>query len=705
MTILFNRHKIREFYVCLPSQIQTPIMERQTAKERIDKLIQEINRHNYQYYMLDNPTISDYDFDQLLQELIDLEAAHPELRRPDSPTQRVGGEVTKRFESAEHLYPMQSLGNTYSQEDLGEFDRRVRELLATPPTYVCELKYDGVAISLIYENGILTRAVTRGDGVRGDVVTPNVRTIRTIPLQLQGDYPPLMEVRGEIIMPFSSFEQLNAEREEIGEAPFANPRNAASGSLKLQDSAEVAKRGLDFKLYFGLGEQLPENNHFDRLLKLHEWGFRKPDVMEKVNDLQGVYDFLHTWDEKRKSLPYPIDGVVIKVNDFDQQRQVGATAKSPRWAIAYKFKADRVSTKLLSVDFQVGRTGIVTPVANLSPVSLAGTVVKRATLNNRDFMREMDIREGDSLFVEKGGEIIPKIVGVDIEKRLPDAQRIPFITHCPVCGTPLQQAEGEAGVFCPNSDHCSPQIKGRLEHFIARKAMNIESLGEGKIDMLHANGLVNNIADFYTLTYEQLFGLEKVIEDENGKTKTISFREKTVQNILDGIEASKQVPFERVLFALGIRFVGEVTAKKLARHFETMDAVANAPKEELMTVEDVGERVADSIIAYFNDTENLAILMRLREAGLKFEFNKELQKSVSQKLDGKSIVVSGVFSIPRDAIKELVEQNGGKNVSSISKNTSFVLAGEKMGPEKRKKAEALGIPIVSEEEFRAMIGD
>ena len=674
-----------------------------TPQERIEQLTQEINRHNYQYYMLDNPTISDYDFDQLLQELIDLEAAHPELRRPDSPTQRVGGEVTKRFESAEHLYPMQSLGNTYSQEDLAEFDRRVRELLATPPTYVCELKYDGVAISLIYENGTLIRAVTRGDGTRGDVVTANVRTIRTIPLQLQGDYPPLIEVRGEIIMPFSSFEQLNAEREEIGEAPFANPRNAASGSLKLQDSAEVAKRGLDFKLYFGLGEQLPANNHFDRLMKLHEWGFRKPDVMEKVADLQGVYDFLHTWDEKRKSLPYPIDGVVIKVNDFDQQRQVGATAKSPRWAIAYKFKADRVSTKLLSVDFQVGRTGIVTPVANLSPVSLAGTVVKRATLNNRDFMREMDIREGDSLFVEKGGEIIPKIVGVDIEKRLPDAQRIPFISHCPVCGTPLQQAEGEAGVFCPNADHCAPQIKGRLEHFIARKAMNIDSLGEGKIDMLHANGLVNNIADFYSLTYEKLFGLEKVIEDENGKTKTISFREKTVQNILDGIETSKQVPFERVLFALGIRFVGEVTAKKLARHFETMDAVANAPKEELMAVEDVGERVADSIIDYFNNTDNLVILMRLREAGLQFELDKSQNQPVSQALAGKSIVVSGVFSMPRDTIKELVEKHGGKNVSSISKNTSFVLAGEKMGPEKRRKAEALGIPIVSEEDFFEMI--
>ena len=678
---------------------------RPTPQERIDQLIREINRHNYLYYMLDNPTISDYDFDQLLQQLIDLEAAYPDLRRPDSPTQRVGGEVTKHFVSAAHLYPMQSLGNTYSPEDLAEFDRRVRELLADAPEYVCELKYDGVAISLIYENGVLIRAVTRGDGTRGDVVTANVRTIRTVPLQLQGDFPPLLEVRGEIIMPFSSFEQLNAEREEIGEAPFANPRNAASGSLKLQDSSEVAKRGLDFKLYFALGEQLPARNHFDRLLKLHEWGFRKPDVMEKVNDLQGVYDFLHTWDEKRKSLPYPIDGVVIKVNDFDQQRQVGTTAKSPRWAIAYKFKAERVSTKLLSVDFQVGRTGIITPVANLSPVSLAGTVVKRATLNNRDFMTEMDIREGDSLFVEKGGEIIPTIVGVDTDKLLPDSQRVPFVTHCPVCGTPLQQAEGEAGVFCPNADQCAPQIKGRLEHFIARKAMNIDSLGEGKIDMLFANGLVKNSADLYSLTYDQLLGLEKVIEDESGKTKTLSFREKTVQNILAGIEASKQVPFERVLFALGIRFVGEVTAKKLARHFETMDAVANAPKEELMTVEDVGDRVADSIIDYFNNTENLESLMRLRDAGLQFEINRDQNQPVSQKLAGKSIVVSGVFTVPRDTIKELVEQNGGKNVSSISKNTSFVLAGEKMGPEKRKKAESLGIPIVSEEEFMGMIGE
>lgn len=672
-------------------------------KERIEQLTKEINRHNYQYYMLDNPTISDYDFDRLLQELVELETLHPQWRQPDSPTQRVGGEVTKRFESAEHLYPMQSLGNTYSREDLADFDRRVCEQLAEPPLYVCELKYDGVAISLIYENGILARAVTRGDGNRGDVVTSNVRTIRTVPLKLEGDYPALVEARGEIIMPFNRFEQLNAEREEIGETPFANPRNAASGSLKLQDSSEVAKRGLDFKLYFALGEGLPADNHHDRMLKLHEWGFRKPDVMVKANGIDEVLGFIAEWDEKRKTLPYPIDGVVVKVNDFRQQQQVGTTAKSPRWAIAYKFKADRVSTKLQSVDFQVGRTGIITPVANLEPVQLAGTTVKRATLNNRDFMVEMDIREGDSLFVEKGGEIIPKIVGVDLTKRLPNAKAVDFVEHCPICGAKLQQAEGEAGIFCPDSDHCTPQIKGRLEHFIARKAMNIDSLGEGKIDLLFAKGLVNNIADFYSLTHDSLLGLEKVMESEDGKTKTLSLREKSVQNILSGIDASKKVPFERVLFALGIRFVGEVTAKKIARHFKTMDNVANATREELMAVEDVGEKVAESIIAYFNDTENLQTLMRLRMAGLKFEI--EETEATSQKLSGKSFVVSGVFSIPRDEIKELIEKNGGRNVSSISGSTSFVLAGEKMGPEKRKKAEALGIPIISEEDFRTMIAE
>jgi DNA ligase (NAD+) len=671
-------------------------------QQEIARLSEEINRHNYYYYMLDDPKISDYDFDQLLQRLIDLERQYPEYVRPDSPTQRVGGTVTKQFESVAHIYPMLSLGNTYSEGDLQEFDTRVRDLLNGPVEYVCELKYDGVAISLIYEHGILARAVTRGDGTRGDVVTANVKTIGSVPLSLTGDYPDLLEARGEIIMPYDSFNALNAEREEIGEPPFANPRNAASGSLKLQNSAEVAKRGLSFKLYYALGENLPEDNHYDRLRKLHEWGFRFPDVMEKVDGLPGVLEFIRTWDDQRKNLPYPIDGIVIKVNDFAQQQQVGATAKSPRWAIAYKFKAERVSTPLLSVDFQVGRTGIITPVANLKPVSLAGTVVKRATLNNRDFIADMDIREGDFLFVEKGGEIIPKIVGVDMEHREPEAKPIAFVTVCPVCGTPLQQNEGEAGVFCPDELHCAPQIRGRLEHFISRKAMNIDSLGEGKIEVLHAQGLVRNAADLYDLTYDSLFGLEKVIEDDNGKSKTLSFKEKTTQNILNGIEQSKNVPFERVLYALGVRFVGEVTAKKLARRFKNIDAIASASQEELIEVEDVGERVAESVIQYFNNTENLEMVMRLRAAGLQMEVGEEPQ-AASDKLAGMSIIVSGVFSVPRDELKQLIEQNGGKNVSSISKNTTYVLAGDKMGPEKRKKAESLGIRIISEAEFREMI--
>lgn len=672
-------------------------------QQEIARLSEEINRHNYYYYMLDDPKISDYDFDQLLQRLIDLERQYPEYVQPDSPTQRVGGTVTKQFESVAHIYPMLSLGNTYSEGDLQEFDTRVRDLLNGPVEYVCELKYDGVAISLIYEHGILARAVTRGDGTRGDVVTANVKTIGSVPLSLTGDYPDLLEARGEIIMPFDSFNALNAEREEIGEPPFANPRNAASGSLKLQNSAEVAKRGLSFKLYYALGENLPEDNHYARLRKLHEWGFRFPDVMNKVDGLTGVLEFIRTWDEQRKSLPYPIDGIVIKVNDFAQQQQVGTTAKSPRWAIAYKFKAERVSTPLLSVDFQVGRTGIITPVANLKPVSLAGTVVKRATLNNRDFIADMDIREGDFLFVEKGGEIIPKIVGVDVEHREPEAKPIAFVTVCPVCGTPLQQNEGEAGVFCPNELHCAPQIRGRLEHFISRKAMNIDSLGEGKIEVLHAQGLVRNAADLYDLTFDKLFGLEKVIEDENGKSKTLSFKEKTTQNILNGIEQSKSVPFERVLYALGIRFVGEVTAKKLARRFKNIDAMASASQEELIEVEDVGERVAESVIQFFNNTENLEMVMRLRAAGLRMEVGEE-SRVASDKLAGKNIIVSGIFSVPRDELKQLIEQHGGKNVSSISKNTTYVLAGDKMGPEKRKKAESLGIRIISESEFREMIG-
>lgn len=672
-------------------------------QQRIAQLSEEINRHNYYYYMLDDPKISDYDFDQLLQQLIDLEQQHPEYVLPESPTQRVGGTITKQFESAKHIYPMLSLGNTYSEGDLNVFDERVRGFLTDSYEYVCELKYDGVAISLIYEHGVLVRAVTRGDGTRGDVVTANVKTIGSVPLRLMGDYPEMLEARGEIIMPFNQFEQLNADREEIGEQPFANPRNAASGSLKLQNSAEVAKRGLAFKLYYALGENLPENNHYDRLRKMHEWGFRFPDVMQKVDGVQGVFDFIHHWDEGRRCLPFPIDGIVIKLNDFSQQQQVGSTAKSPRWAIAYKFKAERVSTPLISVDFQVGRTGIITPVANLKPVSLAGTVVKRATLNNRDFMRDMDIREGDWLFVEKGGEIIPKIVGVDMEHRLTNALTVPFVSQCPVCGTALQQNEGEAGVFCPNELHCAPQIKGRLEHFISRKAMNIDSLGEGKIDLLFSQNMVKTPADLYSLTYEMLFGLEKVVEDETGKSRTLSFKEKTTQNILNGLRQSRQVPFERVLFALGIRMVGEVTAKKLARHFRNIDTLASASHDELVEVEDVGEIVADNIINFFNDTENLQMVMALRGAGLQFELGEE-QQLTSQLLAGKSVVVSGVFTRPRDEMKSLIEQHGGRIVSSISKNTSFVLAGEKMGPEKRKKAESLDVPIVSEDDFFEMIG-
>lgn len=672
--------------------------------EQIKRLTDEINRHNYNYYMLDNPTISDYEFDQLLNQLILLEKQYPDYVLPDSPTQRVGGSVTKQFKTVKHVFPMLSLGNTYSEEELQDFDRRVHELVNGNVEYVCELKYDGLAISLVYEKGLLVRAVTRGDGVQGDDVTNNVKTIRTIPLKLQGDFPDLFEARGEIIMNHENFERLNKEREEIGENPFANPRNAASGTLKLQDSAEVARRGLDFKLYFVMGHQPYAGNHFDSLAKLRDWGFRAPDVMVKAQSIREVIDFMHDWDTRRKTLPFDIDGIVIKVNDFSLQQQIGATAKSPRWAIAYKFKAERVPSRLLSVDFQVGRTGIVTPVANLTPVPLCGTIVKRATLHNKDIIDYYDIHENDVLYVEKGGEIIPKIVGVDVEKRELDVPKVKFVTHCPECGAELVQNEGESGVFCPNDLHCPPQIKGKLEHFISRKAMNIDSLGEGKVEMLFDNDLVKNPADFYALSYDKLIGLEKKLSSTDGKTeRVISFREKTVENILKGIEQSKTVGFERVLFAIGIRYVGENTAKKLARFFKNVDALSNATKEELMQVDDVGERVATSIIDFFLQPENLEMIIALRNAGVQFELKAEETVSLSDKLSGKSIVVSGVFSIPRDEMKQLIEKHGGKNVSSISKNTDFVLAGEKMGPEKRNKAQKLDIPIISEEEFYEMI--
>ena len=676
------------------------------VENEIIQLTADLNRHNYNYYILDAPVISDFEFDQLLRKLQDLEREHPEYMQPDSPTQRVGGSVTKKFETVKHIYPMLSLGNTYSEEELLEFDARVRGLVGETVEYACELKYDGLAISILYEDGVMRRAVTRGDGAQGDDVTANVRTIPTVPLRLQGDdYPARFEVRGEILMPFARFEALNREREEIGEPPFANPRNAASGTLKLQESAEVARRGLDFRLYYVMGDNLPCQTHYDSILQLKKWGFRIPDVLQKAQNINEVIDFMHFWDTERKKLNFPIDGIVIKVNRFALQQSLGLTAKNPRWAIAYKFKAEKQSTPLLSVDYQVGRTGIVTPVANLAPVPLAGTIVKRATLHNADVMAALDIREGDCLFVEKGGEIIPKIVGVDLDKRLPDARPVQFVTHCPECGTPLVRNEDEAGTFCPNDLHCPPQIKGRLEHFIGRKAMNLDSLGEGKVEILYENGLVKNIADFYQLTYSQLLGIEKKFSGEDGKPdRIVSFREKTVENILAGIDQSRSVPFDRVLFAIGIRYVGETTAKKLARHFKNIDALSAATKEELMEVNDVGDRVADSIIAFFNNTENLEIVVRLQQAGLQFALTETEEAGVSNVLAGKSIVVSGVFSIPRDDIKKMIEQYGGKNVSSISKNTSYVLAGEKMGPEKRKKAESLGVPIISETEFHALIG-
>lgn len=674
-----------------------------TIHDEIRALIEEINHHNHNYYVLDAPTISDYDFDQLLNRLIELESQHPEFQFPDSPTQRVGGEVTKQFQTVKHIYPMQSLGNTYSMGDLIEFDRRTRDAIpeSSDLEYICELKYDGVAISLIYENGTLVRGVTRGDGIQGDNVTANVKTIRSIPLKLYGDFPDFLEVRGEVIMTHKQFEKLNKEREEIGELPFANPRNAASGSLKLQDSAEVARRNLDCRIYFALGENLPFQTHSQSLTTLHDWGFKTPEAAYRCKSIHQVNEFIEIWDKKRKELTFDIDGIVLKVNNYNQQQQLGSTAKSPRWAIAYKFKAERVATPLLSIDYQVGRTGIVTPVANLKPVHLAGTIVKRASLHNKDIIELFDIHEGDTLYVEKGGEIIPKIVGVDLNQRNIFAPKVRFIENCPECGTPLVRSNEEAGTFCPNENHCPPQIKGKLEHFISRKAMNIESLGEGKIEILFANGLVNNIFDFYQLSYDKLIGLSKRNINPDGSERIVSFREKTVENILKGIEQSLNVPFERVLFALGIRYVGETTAKKIARYFKNIDAIANATQEELMQVDDVGERVAESITQFFK-SDNRIVVENLRNVGLQMEII-ENETSVSETLTGKSFVVSGIFTIPRDELKNLIEINGGKILSSISKNTDFVVAGEKMGPEKRKKAEKLNIPILSEDEFYKML--
>ena len=670
------------------------------VKQRIASLREEINKHNHLYYILSSPVITDYEFDHLLKELENLEKQYPEFDDPLSPTKRVGGDITKEFKQIVHRYPMLSLSNTYSFEEVEDFDRKVRKVIGEDVTYVCELKYDGVAIGLTFINGRLERAVTRGDGTRGDDVTTNVKTIRSIPLVLNGnDYPDEFEIRGEIVLPRKSFDKMNEEKLDIGEEPFANPRNAASGSIKLQDSAEVARRNLDCYLYYMLGEKLPCSNHYQNLEKARQWGLKIPSYLEIAHSLDDIFNFINKWNTERKNLPFDIDGVVIKVNDYSKQQNLGFTAKSPRWAIAYKFKAEKVCTRLLSVSFQVGRTGAVTPVANLQPVQLAGTVVKRATLHNADIIQGLDLMLGDWVYVEKGGEIIPKIVGVATEKRDVFMEPITFPTLCPECQTPLQRKEGESAHYCPNEKGCPPQIKGKLEHFISRKAMNIDSLGQGKIEMLFDNKLVKSPADLYHLHENNLMGLEKIIQTDDNKTKKLSFQAKTVENILNGLDKSKKVPFERVLFAIGIRYVGETVAKKLARHFKSIDNIKIATYEELVTAEEIGDKIAESILTWFSDADNLEMVEKLRAAGLQFE-STTMDVAVSDILQGKSIVVSGVFTIyTRQQIEAMVEEHGAKLVSSVSKKTDFIVAGENMGPSKLQKAQELAIPILSEREF------
>lgn len=661
-------------------------------QDRIIQLRKELHEHNHRYYVMNQPVISDQDFDFLMHELQELEARHPEMADANSPTQRVGSDLNQNFKQVEHKYPMLSLANTYSAADVQEwYDQVSRGLEGESFEVCCELKYDGLSISLTYDHGRLVQAVTRGDGVRGDDVTANVRTIRAIPLVLsEGDYPERFEIRGEILMPWASFQRLNAEREDTGETPFANPRNAASGTLKSQNSRVVAERGLDAYLYYLLGEQISQAGHYENLDKARQWGFKISEGMRKVDSLEGILEYIDYWDVHRKELPVATDGIVLKVNSLRQQRHLGFTAKSPRWAIAYKFKAERACTPLLEVTYQVGRTGAITPVANMQPVQLAGTTVKRATLNNEDFISSFDLHVGDYVYVEKGGEIIPKIVGVDTARRSADAKAVKFISHCPECGAELVRINGEAAHYCPNDTGCPPQIKGRIEHFIARKAMNIMSLGPETVDEFYQRGLIHNIADLYDLTAIQ-------INPDGNKAKS-------ALNVINAINESREVPFERVVFALGIRFVGETTAKLLARHFRDIDTLMSASLQDLLEVEGVGEVIAQSIIAYFHNEQNRAIVERLRQHGLQMSLSAQQQSLSTELLKGKSIVISGVFvHHSRDEYKLMIEQNGGKNVGSISSKTSFILAGDNMGPSKLQKAEKLGVSIVSEDEFLAMI--
>ena len=664
-------------------------------KERILYLREQLHEHNYKYYVLNQPDISDQEFDFLMHELQDLEAKHPELYDANSPTQRVGSDLNQNFTQVAHKYPMLSLANTYNEQDVADWYESVSRGLAGEPFEVCcEMKYDGLSISLTYVDGKLVSGVTRGDGVHGDDVTANVKTIRCIPLVLKEGtgYPKEFEIRGEILMPWKVFEQLNAEREAAEEPLFANPRNAASGTLKSQNSKLVASRRLDAYLYYLLGDNLPAEGHYENLQAAAHWGFKISQGMKKVGSLEEIYQFINYWDTERKNLPVATDGIVLKVNSLRQQRALGYTAKSPRWAIAYKFKAERACTRLNEVTYQGGRTGAVTPVANMDPVQLAGTVVKRATLNNEDFIRSFDLHIGDYVYVEKGGEIIPKIVGVAVEKRQQDAVPVEFIKTCPECGTPLVRYEGEAAHYCPNDTGCPPQIKGRIEHFIARRAMNIDSLGPETVDEYYRRGLIHNIADLYKIQ----------VQDINGTGN----RERSAQKIVNGIEASKKVPFERVVFALGIRFVGETSARLLARRFKTMDALQAATMQQLMDIDGVGEVIAKSVITYFANPVNQEIVARLRSYGLQMQLSEEQIEGTSDRLSGKSIVISGVFTKhSRDEYKALIEKNGGKNVGSISGKTSFILAGDNMGPSKLQKAEKLGVPLVDEATFLEMIGE
>ena len=665
-----------------------------TIQETIQNLRDELNQHNHNYYVLDNASISDFDFDQKLKELQDLEEKNPEFFDENSPTQRVGGSITKNFKTIPHDYRMYSLDNSYSKEDLIDWEIKIQKVLGNVKLeYTCELKYDGASISITYEDGKLLRAVTRGDGFQGDDVTNNVKTIKSIPLKLKGNYPEKFDIRGEIILPFAGFEKMNQDLIEIGETPYSNPRNTASGSLKLQDSSEVAKRPLECLLYFITGKNLPFNNQFDGLQSARNWGFKAPNEAKLAKNLEEVFEFINYWDIHRHNLPYETDGVVVKVNSFQHQDELGYTAKSPRWAIAYKFKSEQVFTKLNSISYQVGRTGSITPVANLQPVQLAGTIVKRASLHNADQIEKLDIRVNDTVFVEKGGEIIPKIIGVDFEERAENSEPTVYITNCPECDTLLIRNEGEANHYCPNFYGCPPQIIGRIQHYISRKAMDIEGLGGETVALLFQNNLVKNYADLYDLEVSDILPLERMAQ-------------KSAENLVNGVEASKKIPFENVLFALGIRFVGETVAKKLAKHYKNIDTLAKASISELILVDEIGERIAQSVVDFFNNDENKSIIERLKNFGVQFEIKEVVNLNATDKLVGKVFVVSGVFEkFSRDDLKKAIEDNGGKVGSSISSKTDFVIAGENMGPAKLEKANQLGVKIINENDFLTMINE